>query len=99
MNRTVISLIVIIAGVAFCVYRIVSHPMYDKRVLADISYNLKCTECGAGSTYTTKELEKFVSKGKIVEVPMQVRRFPCSKCGKIAALSYPGVTDASQAPK
>ena len=80
------------------VWRVASHPEYDTRSLAKIEYHLKCTECGAASVYTTEQLQRFVRKGQIVEVPMQVRRFPCSKCGKIAALCYPGVTDAQPPP-
>lgn len=100
MNKTIIVVAALVLSVVFLVFRMKSSTSYDTRSLDHIVYPMHCTSCGASSSYTTAELKEFVRAGKIQEVPMQVRRFPCPQCGKIAAVSYPGVSDeTSNRPK
>lgn len=97
--KMALVVLAVVFGAVFLFFRTSGHAEYDKKSLSKISYSLTCTSCNATFSYTTAQMEKFVREGKIVEVPMQVRRFPCVKCGKITAVSYPGNPEASRAPK
>jgi predicted RNA-binding Zn-ribbon protein involved in translation (DUF1610 family) len=90
MNKTVVILIAFVLAAGFFVFRLKSSTGYDIHSLDKIPQHLKCLECGAESTYSNDQLKDFVRAGKIAEVQYQVRRFPCSKCGKIAAVAALG---------
>lgn len=95
MNKTVIIIAAFLCAAAFMVFRLTTQASPEVHGLDEITYDMQCTDCNATSVYTTKELKQFVKSGKIVEVEYQVRRFPCPKCGKIAAVSYPGNPEAN----
>lgn len=96
MNKLVIVVLAVVLSAAFLVFRLASSTGYDTSQLDKIVYPMHCTACGADSSYTSAELKKFVRQGRIEEVQYQVRRFPCPKCSKIAAVSYPGGADADR---